>query len=155
MAKVGRPKKVITAPAQVETSGETSSGYFRRIFKENPHLLVTRSNEELLARWLTDHPGEKTVPPNVKKHMAKVKGILRHKGRKKLGRPKKVELDGAVPAVTTPPKPTRIAPKGLEALEEMIDDCLTVAKHMDREGLDDVIRLLRNARNAVVWKLGA
>jgi hypothetical protein len=56
---------------------------------------------------------------------------------------------------TIQPKPTRIAPKGLEALEERIDDCLTVAKHMDREGLDDVIRLLRNARNAVVWKLGA
>jgi hypothetical protein len=84
-----------------------------------------------------------------------VKSLLRKKGRKKLGRPKKVERDGAVPAVSTPPKPNRIAPKGLEALEEMIDDCLTVAKHMDREGLDDVIRLLRNARNAVVWKLGA
>jgi hypothetical protein len=36
----------------------------------------------------------------------------------------------------------------------MIDDCLTAAKKMDREGLDDVIRLLRNARNGVVWKLG-
>jgi DNA-binding MurR/RpiR family transcriptional regulator len=45
--------------------------------------------------------------------------------------------------------------QGLEALEEQIDDCLTVAKHMDRDALDDVIRLLRNARNAVVWKLGA
>ena len=29
-----------------------------------------------------------------------------------------------------------------------------VAKHMDRVRLDDVIRLLRNARNGVVWKLG-
>ena len=38
MAKVGRPKKV----TQVE-NGETSSGYFRRIFKENPKLIVTPS----------------------------------------------------------------------------------------------------------------
>jgi hypothetical protein len=148
---MGRPKKV----TQVE-NGETTGGYFRRVFKENPKLLVTRSNEELLARWLTDHPGEKTVPPNVQKHMSNVKSILRQKGRKrKLGRPRKVEQDGAVPAVSTPPKPVKVAPKGLEALEEMIDDCLTDAKRMDRDGLDDVIRLLRNARNAVVWKLGA
>jgi hypothetical protein len=150
MAKMGRPKKV----TQVET-GETTGGYFRRVFKENPKLLVTRSNDELLARWLIDHPGEKTVPPNVQKHMSNVKSLLRHKGRKKIGRPKKVEQDGAVPAASTPPKPARIAPKGLEALEEQIDDCLTAAKRLDREGLDDVIRLLRNARNAVVWKLGA
>jgi hypothetical protein len=45
--------------------------------------------------------------------------------------------------------------RGPSPIEEQIDDCLTAAKHMDREGLDDVIRLLRNARNAVVWKLGA
>jgi hypothetical protein len=154
MAKVGRPKKVTTA--QVETNGETSSGYFRRVFKENPKLLVTRSNEELVSRWLTDHPGEKTMPAKVQGHMSNVKSLLRKKRRKKkLGRPKTVEQEGAVPAVSTPAKPVKIAPKGLEALEEQIDDCLTAAKKLDREGLDDVIRLLRNARNAVVWKLGA
>src|ERR1700687_4434054 len=118
MAKVGRPKKV----AQVE-GGETSSGYFRRVFKENPKLLVTRSNEELMARWVADHPGHKSMPPKVQGHMSNVKSLLRKKGRKKLGRPKKFEQDGAVPAVSTPPKPARVAPKGLEALEEMIDDC--------------------------------
>jgi hypothetical protein len=155
MAKRGRPKKVTQVEKQAPESGETTGGYFRRVFKENPKLLVTRSNDELMSRWLADHPGQKAVPPNVQKHLSNVKSILRKKGRKKLGRPKKVEQDGAVQAVSTQPKPTRIAPKGLEALEERIDDCLTVAKHMDREGLDDVIRLLRNARNAVVWKLGA
>jgi hypothetical protein len=45
-------------------------------------------------------------------------------------------------------------PKGLEALEEQIDECLTFAKRLDREGLQDVIVLLRRARNAVVWKAG-
>src|SRR5450432_4267179 len=118
-----RPKKV----AQVE-SCETTSGYFRRVFKENPHLLVTRSNDEMQARWLTDHPGQKEVPKNVHKSLAKIKGVLRHKGRKKkLGRPKKVEQDGAVQVVSTqpkpavpvqvvitPPKPIKIASKGLE-----------------------------------------
>ena len=42
----------------------------------------------------------------------------------------------------------------LENLEELIDECLVSAKGLDREGLDSVIRLLRHARNSVVWKLG-
>ena len=67
MAKLGRPKKAI----QLE-SGETSSGYFRRVFKENPELLVTRSNEELVSRRLADLPGHKTMPPKVQGHMSNV-----------------------------------------------------------------------------------
>jgi hypothetical protein len=146
---MGRPKKAATT-----TGGETTGGYFRRVFKENPKLLVTRSNEELLSRWLADHPGHKAVPPNIQKHLSNVKSVLRKKGRKKHRKAKPAELDGAVQAVNSKPTPTRITPKGLEALEEQIDDCLTAAKKLDREGLDDVIRLLRNARNGVVWKLG-
>jgi hypothetical protein len=46
------------------------------------------------------------------------------------------------------------ASRGLEQLGEQIDDCLTAAKVLDREGLEHVIRLLRQARNEVVWKLG-
>jgi hypothetical protein len=92
--------------------------------------------------------------------MSNVKSILRQKTRKKKGgRPKK--LEEAAPAAMAAsvavmqPKLVKIAPKGLEALEEGIDDCLTAAKTLDREGLDEVIRMLRKARNAVVWKLGA
>ncbi len=156
MAKRGRPKKVTTTEVETHApeSGETSSGYFRRVFNANPKLLVTRSNAELVSRWLADHPGGSAMPPNVQKLMANVKAILRKQGRKKVGRPKKVEQNGPVQAVNTPPKPIRIAPKGLEALEEQIDECLTTAKQLDREGLVDVIKLLRNARNGVVWKLG-
>jgi hypothetical protein len=32
-----------------------------------------------------------------------------------------------------------------------LDNCLTDAKHLDREGLDDVIRMLRNALLAALW----
>ena len=35
-----------------------------------------------------------------------------------------------------------------------IDECLIAAKNMDRAALEDVIGLLRKARNAVVWKIG-
>jgi hypothetical protein len=39
-------------------------------------------------------------------------------------------------------------------LEDHIDECLMLAKRLDREGLDDVIKHLRRARNIVVVKLG-
>ena len=43
--------------------------------------------------------------------------------------------------------------QGLEALEEQIDECLTMARNLDREELESVIHLLRRARNEIVWKL--
>lgn len=152
MAKRGRPKKP-AAPA--EANGETTSGYFKRVFKENPQLLGVKSNDELFRRWLADHPDHTEVPGNIKGILFNVKSGLRKKGRKKLGRPKKVEQAVPVTAAITHPKPVKVAAvKGLEALEEQIDDALTLAKHMDRESLDDVIRILRKARNTVVCKLG-
>jgi hypothetical protein len=131
--------------------GETVSGYFRKIFNENPKLLKGRSNEELLRRWLADHPGQTEVPQTVKNNLANVKSVLRKKLRKG-GRPK-AEQTGAASVVTEVAKP-KVAARGLEALEEQIDDCLSFAKRLDREGLSDVIGLLRRARNAVVWKTG-
>jgi hypothetical protein len=90
------------------------------------------------------------VPQTVKNNLANVKSILRKKMRKRGGRPKSDQPSAAVSEVAT----KKVAPKGLEALEEQIDDCLTFAKKLDREGLADVIVLLRRARNAVVWKAG-
>ena len=48
----------------------------------------------------------------------------------------------------------RKAARGLERLEEQIDECLTLARTLDREGLSGVIVMLRRARNEVVWKMG-
>ena len=164
--KGGRPKGSTnkTTPAespngqQTPETGETTGSYFKRVFKENPSLLQSRSNDELLTRWLADHPGEKTVPKNIKKHMSNVKSILRQKTRKKKGgRPKKAEEAAPAAAASVAvmqPKLVKIASKSLEGLEEQIDDCLTAAKTLDREALDEVIRMLRKARNTVVWKLG-
>src|ERR1700730_13981694 len=73
-----------------EKSGESIAGYFRTIFKENPKLLKGRSNEELLRRWLTDHPEYNEVPPNVKSSLSNIKSVLRSKKRKG-GRPRKTE----------------------------------------------------------------
>ena len=42
----------------------------------------------------------------------------------------------------------------LDKLEYQIDECLVLAKVLDREGLESVISHLRTARNEVVWKMG-
>src|SRR3954468_8763543 len=70
------------APSHSE-NGEKTGGYFRRIFKENPKLLKGRSNEEVLQRWLADHPGHTAVPGNIKAHLSNVKSTMRSKKRKK------------------------------------------------------------------------
>jgi hypothetical protein len=131
-----------------QPEGETISGYIRRVFKENPKWLATRSNDEILARWLKDHPGETEVPHRVKKNLSNVKSLLRQARGKKPGKPKK-ESQPAAPTAAP-----RSAVRGLETLEEQLDECLTLAKNLDREGLSSVINLLRRARNEVVWKMG-
>ncbi|HEV3255272.1 MAG TPA: hypothetical protein VG013_00195 [Gemmataceae bacterium] len=129
-------------------AAENTSGYFRAIFKERPDLLRGTSNAELLERWHKDHPGEKEVPERIKQILSNVKSVLRRKGRKKraakqAGQP--VEAVAVAPAT---------AGRKLDKLEEYIDECLTMAKNLDRQGLEGVIKLLRRARNEVVWKIG-
>src|SRR6476620_9101867 len=62
-------KRKVTATTDAEEGkgngqegAETISGYFRRLFEENPQWLEERSNQALLDRWLKDHPGETEVP---------------------------------------------------------------------------------------------
>ena len=140
------------APGQdnTQTQGETISGYFRKLFKENPRWLNERSNQVLLDRWLQDHPGETKVPEKVKQNLANIKSVLRKQARKKKPGPKKGSQPTHATPVETPRKPVR----GLDRLEEQIDECLSLAKYLGREELASVIGLLRRARNAVVWKLG-
>jgi hypothetical protein len=135
------------------SDGESVTGYFRKLFRENRKLLKTRSNDEPLRRWLADHPGHSEVPHNVKIGMANAKSDLRKKLRKRGRRPKD---DSVVPGALAvkPPRPAPTTIHKLELLEEQIDDCLTAAKGADRESLEGVIKLLRRARNEVVLKLG-
>jgi hypothetical protein len=130
---------------------ETVSGYFRQVFAERPELLDARSNDELLQRWLRDHPGQKGVPNNIRQNLSNVKSVLRKRGRTSARRRAKFEAS-ALPAGTAPPAPR--ASKGLALLEERIDECLTAARGLDRDALADVINHLRRARNEVVWTIG-
>ena len=141
-------------PEEAQQAGGSVSGYFKAIFKENPSLLKSTSNEGIFARWLKDHPGEKEVPDRVKGILFNVKSKLRKKLGAKRGRPRKeAQPNNAVqPAAVAPMR--RPAIRGLESLEERIDDCLTLARSLDRDGLEAVIHLLRKARNGVVVSQG-
>ena len=137
-------------PKQAASNGENVSGYFRAIFKENPKLLKERSNDELLKRWLADHPKEKEAPARVKQGLANLKSVLRSKGRKKAVR---AEPSAAAETVAVA-MVQKVRSGSLDTLEERIDDALTMARTLDREGLETVIAALRRARNEVVWKMG-
>ena len=152
MAKRKQTTDAATGQENGQSGGETVSGYFRRMFGENPKWLATRSNDEVLARWLKDHPGETEVPKQIKQNLSNVKSLVRQAHRKKPGRPKN-ESRAAEPTAALAAAPRR-GVRGLESLEEHIDECLTLAKNLDREGLSSVIKLLRRARNEVVWKMG-
>jgi hypothetical protein len=157
MAKRKRPGRAIgransgngEAGGPGQPGKESISGYFRRVFQENPKLLNERSNRALLQRWLSDHPGEK-VSGSVKAGLSNIKSVLRSKGRKSAARKSSAEHKSAGSAA---PAAVR-RPRGLAPLEEAIDECLMMARATDREGLEVVIDLLRRARNQVVWKMG-
>jgi hypothetical protein len=140
--------------------GETVGGYFRAVFLENPQFLEERSNDEIVDRWLADHPSESEVPNRIRNILANVKSVMRKDRREAAGLKKSKQPRASVVAQEMPaedlaaPAGTMTGNEGLEHLEEAIDDCLTLAKNLDRDLLADVINYLRRARNQVVWKLG-
>jgi hypothetical protein len=132
-----------------QPDGESVSGYFRKIFAENPKLLRSRSNKKLYQRWLADHPGETQVPDRVKTGLANLKSLL----RRKKGRKARASQPTPEPAEAAPEPFIDTTALALEELEDSIDECLTLAKALDREGLESVIQHLRRARNEVVVRL--
>jgi len=142
------------AGARNGAQGDSVSAYFRQVFKANPAWLKNRSNAAVLDQWLSDHPGHSEVPLKIRQNLANIKSVLRKKlrMRKKPGRKPKAEAPAAEVVVVAVPEVS--VPNALEMLEESIDNCLTVARNLAPEELENVIKLLRRARNEVVWKLG-
>jgi hypothetical protein len=144
--------------SKTDSSGEQIAPYFRQIFSANRKLLTGRSNKEVLKKWLDDHPGYSEVPENVRASMGNVKSNMRSKLH--IRRRKKVAAEEAAGTTagkskTSPLLSANAADNDLEKLEIMIDNCLTIARSLDRKGkLNNVVGALRIARNRVVWKLG-
>jgi hypothetical protein len=140
------------------SNGETTSGYFRRIFREDRTLLKLGTNAAVFERWLKDHPAHKGVPANVKAILHNLKSVLRKKRKQRRAEKAQAMPAAVAPVVSTAAAPTsaatRRAGSALGRLEEEIDACLAVAREMDREALAEVIDRLRAARNAVVRMAG-
>ena len=124
------------------------SGYFKTVIQENPHWLDgVGTNKLILERFQTDYPN-KPITGKIRANLANVKSVLRRDKRKRGG----VRVSPHLLAARS--MPGFAGSRSLAGLEEYIDECLTLAKNLDRDGLAHVIRLLRNARNEVVWKMG-
>jgi hypothetical protein len=118
--------------------------YFRDVFDAHPEWLQGKSNDPILAQYRQDHGMTMgaSVDKKIKANLANLKSTLRKESRD-VG---KAARGGAAAAPRSGGR--------LDALEEAIDDCMTLAKNHDRVGLQQVIHLLRRARNLVVWKGG-
>lgn len=132
--------------------GSSVGGYFRALFAENPAWLRSKSNSVVLARYRQDHgmAEDAPVPKNIQANMANVKSLLRKK-KKKRSRRADVVAEGTAAVAT---RTARIGRVTLETLEDYIDEGMNLARTLDRDGLDEVIRTLKKARNLVVWKQG-
>jgi hypothetical protein len=121
----------------------SSYSYFKQLFHEHPEWLKEKSNAVIVTRYKADHDlaEDAVIEKTVMNNLANLKSVMR----------KKLRVRAAAKNVG---KPLVKSSNRLERLEEQIDDCLTEAKTLDRTGLEEVINLLRRARNKVVWKLG-
>ncbi len=120
------------------------SGYFRDQFEKHPEWAVATTNKDLVEQWRVDHPG-KQMSQSDKQAMANVKSSLRH--RKRGGKKRGAKLHRMLTAAGQ-----RTGVSNMVGLEIRIDDCLSLARQMDAEGLHNVISNLRKARNEVVLK---
>lgn len=144
--------------ARAKSKTGSLSGYFRELFEEHPEWLKEKSNSAILDRYRQDHglapdaPLEKRITTNLanlKSQLRKKKGLGAYRGRR-------TRRKQEAAAAKTSPTSSTMSNSKMENLEERIDECLTMARNFDPEGseLGDVVKLLRRARNEVVWKLG-
>lgn len=130
-----------------KSSEESKAGWFRKVFTERPDWLDGKSNKEVRERWVKEHPPHTTMPADVQNAMGNVKSLMRRDVREE-GRDKGAKRGSVAHAVEGPKL------RGLPALEVSIDESIILASNLDRAGLENVIRLLRKARNEVVIKIG-
>jgi hypothetical protein len=156
--------------ARGKSAQPSTSSIFRKYFQADPALLDTQSLEAVMVKFVQDHP-DLPVTSKIRQIAANVKSTEKKKvrggasgngrrrgrpplnGRRRRGRPPMAATAAAAAAAAAPAAPSPRSRRALEELEEKIDECLGLAKHADRDGLLDVIRLLRRALNGVVVKI--
>jgi hypothetical protein len=139
--------------ARPKGKAPSTAGYFKKLFAENKEWLNEGSNAELIDRWKKDHPGQ-NVTKSVLNGLANTKSLMRKKLG--LGKKRRKRRKGAAAAAAQPAAARRVrAPYTvLERMEGLIDDCLSLARQQNSEGLDNVVKHLRVARRQVAWEMG-
>ena len=133
MAKRKQTTEAATGQENGQPEGENVSGYFRKVFGENPKWLgrpEQRRGTGPLAQGPSGRDGgsqagqaeplqrEKQPPP-------------RRAARNPADRRRRAGPPSRPPPLAAAP---RKGVHGLESLEEQIDECMTLAKNLDREG---------------------
>jgi len=131
---------------KVHAEQPSKSSYWRGIFDKNPKLVRQRSNSSLREQWESDHPGQK-FDESWSQSLSNVKSMYRNKHKK--GRKSKAAMNGQP---GTHVAPATVPAAALERLENAVDQCLWAAHQLGPVSLDRVIKLLRAARNEIVWK---
>ena len=132
--------------AKAKTEQPSMSSYWRNLFNQNPKLVKIRSNSALREQWERDHPSQR-FDESWSQSLSNVKSMYRNKHKK--GGKAKTAMNGQVSA---PVATVNVPAAALERLENAVDQCLWTAHQLDSAGLDRVIKLLRAARNEIVWK---
>jgi len=138
--------------AKAKADGESRSSIFTRYFTKQPDLLRVSGFDAIADLYKSEFSGrdftdkDRQIAANIKSKLRRKYKIGR---RRRRGRPAGATAGATVAA----PRAAR-ANSSLAMLEDHIDESLMLAKRLDREGLDDVIKHLRRARNLVVVKMG-
>jgi hypothetical protein len=137
--------------AKAKDEGESRSKIFTRYFTKRPDLLRESSFDVIAEMYKAEFP-DRDFSDRDRQIAANIKSKLRRKfkirRRKRRGRPA-----AAAAGENAAPRAMR-GHTSLSILEDHIDECLMLAKRLDRDGLDDVIKHLRRARNLVIVKSG-
>ncbi len=135
------------------STGQSPFAYFRVKFRENPHLLEKKNNDEMFDMYRKDHglSEDDDIPKKVKDALANTKSQEKKKLREGGGTTTSGRGRGRGPG--KPRATTGGSPRGLEKLEEQIDECLHIVRSMGREDMDPIVQSLKQARNLVIWKM--
>jgi hypothetical protein len=124
---------------------------FKKYYAEHPEWLEGDGNAKAIAQFEEDHAGRK-ANAKVRQAMYNVKsalnkgetGAVRQGGKKAPPR----QMAAAARRTARPSAP-------LSVLEAQIDECMFLARHIEKEQMQNVLANLHRARNAVVVMIGS
>ncbi len=134
---------------RTKAKGESKSAVFRRLYESKLDLLKVPGYDELFRLYQAEDSSRK-IGTSERQVAANVKSRLRkeHKfRRRRRGGRRARSANGAVAPVMTGPQ--RVGAAHL-ALEDAIDDCIFLARRMDATRFEDIVRLLKKARNQLI-----